>query len=117
MGGSHRGVAQQRPDDGRDIVVLYQLARRVNRALGGALRICDNRLEHLALENPAIGVDLVDCQLDGVQGRRRGIREWSGDVEQDADLDVLRNCRCRQEQAEAQHSGTSQTTGGTADEA
>ena len=70
MGGRHQGDTRQSPDDGRDVVDLDELGCALDRAMGGARRAGDDDPEFPAFKDSAIGVDLVDRQIDGVEERR-----------------------------------------------
>ena len=71
------------------MVDVDELGRSVNCALGGALSVDNDRLEFLALENAAVGIDLVDRQLDGVEERRHAAGDRPRSAKQDADFDVF----------------------------
>ena len=70
-----------------------ELARGIDRALFGALRVDDDEAQLLAPEDAAVGIDLVDRELLGGEQRRHEVCDRSGNVHERAELHLVLRSR------------------------
>ena len=77
------------PIDGRHLLRIDQLVGGVDGDLRRALRVGDDGHQLLAAQDAALGIHLVDRELGRIQHRRHEIGHRPGDVEEQADLDLV----------------------------